>query len=187
MIPKELIFLFFIIILLVMLISLMIHKYPEKKYPEKFETEPDAICAFDIDGTITCGIDRAAKAIAKCKELGARIAINTARPSKWYSDLDLPKLGLSESDLSDFYHGEPFACSFIDTDCFENAIANTKVKHLYAMSSKWNIKPERIILFDDQRTNIKTAKETGFSTIHANHYLGGLPDNVVEQIEMLLL
>ena len=184
MIPKELIFLFFIIILLISLIAFMINKYPEK-----FETlkEPNCVCAFDIDGTITCGIERAAKAIAKCKELGAVIAINTARPSKWYNDLDLSKLGLDVSDIdSNFYHGEPFTCSFTDLKCFENSIAETKVKHLRDISSKWNIKPERIILFDDQWSNITFAKEMGFSTIHANHYSGGLPDNVNEIIHNIL-
>jgi hypothetical protein len=185
MIPKELIFLFFIVILLILLIALMI-----KKYPEKFETfkEPNCVCAFDIDGTITCGIDRAAKAIAKCKELGAVIAINTARPAKWYNDLDLQNLGLTVSEIeSNFYHGEPFTCSFTDLKCFENAIAETKVKHLRDLSSKWNIKPERVILFDDQWSNITNAKDSGFSVVHANHHLGGLPNNVSDLIQNILI
>jgi hypothetical protein len=181
MIPKELIFLFFIIILLVVLIAFMIHK---EKFQIKNE-EPDCICAFDIDGTITCGIDKAAKAIAKCKELGAKIAINTARPTKWYDDLDLPNLGLTDTEIdSEFYHGKPFACSFTDIRCFENAIANTKVNHLHTLSNKWNVKPERIILFDDQWSNIAMAKEAGFSVIYANSE--GLPDNVADKIEELL-
>jgi len=147
----------------------------------------DCICAFDIDGTITTGIDRASKAIKRAKELNCKIAINTARPSKWYSDLDLKGLGLHESDFdSDFYNGEPFKCSFLDTQCFENSIATTKVNHLYTLSKKWNVKPHRIILFDDQWYNIKKAKEAGFATIYANHHLGGLPDNVNELINNYL-
>jgi 3-deoxy-D-manno-octulosonate 8-phosphate phosphatase KdsC-like HAD superfamily phosphatase len=188
MIFKELIFLFFIIILLVILIAFMIHKYPENFRGSQELKEPDCICAFDIDGTITTGIDRAAKAIKRCKELGAKIAINTARPTKWYSDLDLDGLGVSHIEIdSEFYHGEPFACSFTDIKCFENAIAGTKVKHLYTLSSKWNVRPERIILFDDQWSNVAMAKEAGFSAIHANYHLGGLPDNVVDQIENILI
>jgi hypothetical protein len=184
MIPKELIFLFFIIIFLVMLIAFMIYKYPEKFEQSK---EPDTVCAFDIDGTITIGLDRAAKAIAKCKEIGAIIAINTARPSKWYDDLDLYKLGLTDFNFdSNFYHGEPFTCSFVDINCFEDAIASTKVKHLHTLSSKWNVHPKRVILFDDQWSNINKAKQSGFSTIHANYHSGGLPDNVVEQIENII-
>jgi hypothetical protein len=188
MVPRELIFLFFIIILLMLLIAFLIHKYPEKFQGSEELKEPDCICAFDIDGTITTGIDRAAKAIKRCKELGARIAINTARPTKWYSDLDLHNLGISDTEIdSEFYHGEPFTCSFTDLKCFENAIAGTKVKHLHTLSSKWKVRPERIILFDDQWSNVSMAKQAGFSAIHANYHSGGLPHDVVEQIENILL
>jgi hypothetical protein len=137
---------------------------------------------------ITCGIELAAQAIAKCKELGGKIAINTARPSKWYDDLDLDGLGLIESDFdSDFYNGEPLTCSFTDVKCFYDSIADVKVKHLHSLASKWNVSPERIILFDDQWTNIEKAKQSGFSVIFANNQLGGLPDDVVKQIESILL
>lgn len=184
MISRGLIFLFFVIILLILLIAFMIHKYGLEKFQQK---EPDSICAFDIDGTITRGINRAARAIAKCKELGAVIAINTARPSKWYDDLDIHALGLAGSDFeSNFYHGEPFRCSFTDINCFEDSIASTKVKHLYELSSKWNVVPKRIILFDDQWNNINKAKQAGFSTIQANNPYGGLPENVVDQIDHIL-
>ena len=159
------------------------------KYNEQFSQEivPDCICVFDIDGTITCGIDRAAKAITRCKELGAKIAINTARPTRWYHDLDLHGLGLKESDFdSDFYHGEPFTCSFTDIKCFEDSIATTKVNHLYTLSEKWNVDKQRVILFDDQWPNIEKAKQAGFSGIFANNHLCGLPDNVTEQIDNIL-
>lgn len=185
MISRVYIFLFFIIILLILAIAYIIHKYPEKF--ESAKSDPRCICAFDIDGTITCGTDRAASAIAKCKELGCKITINTARPTKWYRDLDLNSLGLTTEDIeSDFYHGEPFQCSFTDITCFEDAIASTKVKHLHSMASKWNVEPRKIILFDDQWSNIVKAKEAGFSIIHADNYLGGLPDNVVQQVENIL-
>jgi hypothetical protein len=178
MFSKELFFLIFIIILLIILITFMLYR---ERFSE--ESNPDCICAFDIDGTITTGIDRAAQAISRAKELGCKIAINTARPSKWYSDLDLRNLGLKESDFdSDFYHGEPFKCSFTDIKCFEDSIATTKVNHLHTLSKKWNIKPSRIILFDDQWPNIEKAKQAGFATVYANYHLGGLPDNVVMQI-----
>jgi hypothetical protein len=164
------------------------------KNREKFESNNKSnpgICVFDIDGTITCGINRAAQAIKYCKERGCKIAINTARPSKWYDDLDLNGLGLHKDDFdsdfdSNFYNGEPFKCSFIDQKCFEDSIANTKIKHLHTLSVKWNVKPELIILFDDQYYNIEKAKHAGFSTIYANHHLCGLPDNVVSLIENIL-
>lgn len=184
---RELIFLFFIGIVLIIVMTVL-HKYREIFSPIHFSTEqPNCIFAFDIDGTITCGIDRASKAISKAKELGCKIAINTARPTRWYGDLDLQGLGLNESDfISDFYNGEPFKCSFTDLNCFENSIATTKVNHLHTLSQKWKVKPQRIILFDDQWSNIEKCRQAGFSTIFANHSSCGLPDNVIEQIDLIL-
>lgn len=189
MISKGLIFLFLLLFIFLFIFLFLFFIIKTSSPSEKFEhlKHPDTICAFDLDGTITTGLDRAAKAIAKCKEMGAIIAINTARPSKWYDDLDLHKLGLNDVDIeSDFYHGEPFKCSFVDMNCFEDSIASTKVKHLYTLSSKWNVLPKRIILFDDQLYNINKAKQSGFSTIHANYHSGGLPEDVIEQIENIV-
>jgi beta-phosphoglucomutase-like phosphatase (HAD superfamily) len=170
-------------IILVIIIAFMIHR---EKFNEN-DSDPGCVCAFDLDGTITCGIDRAAKAITRCKELGCKIAINTARPTKWYHDLDLHGLGLVDHDFdSDFYNGEPFKCSFIDTKCLENSIADTKVKHLHTLATKWNVNPQRVILFDDQFSNVERAKQAGFSAIRANNKECGLPDDVVQQIDSLL-
>ena len=59
------------------------------------------------------------------------IAINTARPTKWYHDIKLEELGINEEDfLDDFYHGEEFNCSFTNNQCLQDSISNTKVKHL---------------------------------------------------------
>jgi hypothetical protein len=186
MFTKELFFLFLIIFLLIVAIGITIFKQRESFSKESKEL-PDCICAFDIDGTITCGLDRAARAISKCKERGCKIAINTARPTKWFNDLDLKSLGLHVTDFdSDFYNGEPFKCSFTDIKCFEDTIANTKVKHLHTLSTKWNVNPQRIILFDDQYSNIEMAKQAGFSVIFANHHLTGLPDNVEILIDNIL-
>lgn len=151
------------------------------------ENNPECICAFDLDNTITCGIDRAALAIKTCKKNNCKIAINTARQSRWHSDLKLDKLGLTADDYdSDFYHGEPFMCSFMDNKCLENNIASTKVKHLDTLSSKWNIEPRKIILFDDVIHNIEAARNSGYSTVFANHDLCGLPSDVDKKIEKIL-
>ncbi len=157
---------------------------------EKFTTNDrlyNGICVFDIDGTLTVDIDNAAAAVSKCREIGYKIAFNTARPTKWYHDLDFDRLGLNETDFeSDFYHGEKFQCSFIDINCIENTIADTKVKHLYTLSNKWNIHPKYIILFDDQYPNIDKAEKSGFSTVFANNtHLGGIPNNVSEKIDSI--
>lgn len=161
-----------------------------KKENFKTEDQVNGVCVFDIDGTITHGLDNAAEAITKCKELKYKIAINTARPTKWYHDLDLNKLGLVKNDFdseenSDFYHGEPFNCSFPSVECMENSIADTKIKHLNTIHSKWKVDKKKIILFDDQYPNVRKTKEAGFSVVFANNVFGGLPDNVIEQIEYI--
>lgn len=144
------------------------------------------VCAFDIDGTITIGLTNGRKAVDECKRNNCKIAINTARPTKWYSDLDLVSLGLKESDfVNNFYYGEPFNYSFVSKDSFNESIANTKVKHLHTMSNRWKVNPKKIILFDDLETNIRFAKNAGFSTISA-YEESGLPDDVNERIINIL-
>jgi hypothetical protein len=174
--------LFFIVVLIIIIFFINSGK--------KFTTNDklyNGICVFDLDGTLTVDIDNAAIAVSKCREIGYKIAFNTARPTKWYSDLQLDKLGLNETDLeSDFYYGEKYQCSFSDRNCIESTIADTKVKHLYTLSNKWNIHPKYIILFDDQYPNIDKAEKSGFSTIFANNtYLGGIPSNVSEKIDSI--
>ena len=171
------------ITIIIIVVGILAVLYMRRKKLHKY----NGICAFDLDNTITCGIDRASAAIAYCKSKGCKIAINTARPSKWYSDLDLIGLGLHPDDFdSDFYHGQALQCSFGDKRCFEDTISATKVKHLHTLANKWNVKPQRVILFDDQWSNIEKAQIDGFSTVYANHDQCGLPSNVVEQIEKIL-
>lgn len=149
--------------------------------------DPSCVCAFDLDDTITCGIERAANVIKHCKDLGCKLAINTARPGRSYSDLNLQGLGLKIEDFeSDFYNGSPFQCSFTDTKCFVDAIANTKVDHLHTLSIKWGIEPRRVILFDDQIANVEKARQAGFSAILANHPDCGLSDDTITQIDKIL-
>jgi hypothetical protein len=175
---------FGIIILLTLILGVFIFKFRKQSFQN---SSFNSICVFDIDNTITCGIDRASQAIKECKNRGAKIAINTARPTKWYSDLDLVSLGLHEDDFdSDFYYGGELKCSFGDRKCFEDTISETKVKHLYTLANKWNVNPRKVILFDDNFNNIEKARINGFSTIFANHHLCGLPENVVEQIRNIL-
>lgn len=145
------------------------------------------VCAFDLDDTLTCGLERAAAAIAACRENNCKIAINTARPSPWFSDIKLQELGLKEDDfIDDFYHGEPFQCSFQNRECLEKSISGTKIKHLQTLALKWNVEPRRVILFDDQYPNVLGATKSGFSSIHANHYKCGLPEGSYNKVHSIL-
>ena len=154
---------------------------------EKFINTYNGICVFDLDNTITCGIDRAAEAINICKNNNYKIAFSTARPTPWYSDIKIKDLGLTEADFKDdFYHGEEYKCSFTDNVCLANSISDTKLKQLYNISKKYNIKPNKIILFDDQHYNVEKAQKNGFSVIHANNPMCGLPSNIKEQLHELM-
>ncbi len=146
------------------------------------------VCAFDLDHTLTCGLEQAANAVKTCKDHNCKIAIVTARPTPWYSDIKLRELGLDEADfIDDFYHGEKFKCSFTSRDCLENAVSSTKVKHLRTLAEKYSVEPERIILFDDQHPNVQAAFDAGFKAIHANHDMCGLPHNAHHKVREYLL
>ena len=157
---------------------------------EKQYSETTCVCVFDLDHTITCGIDRASTAVRECKKRNCKIAINTARPMPYYRDIKLDKLGLSEKDFKDdFYYGEFLEglISKMTRGQLTNTISDTKSKHLKTIQDKYKIlDPKRIILFDDVLANVDGAKKNGFSAIHANHPKCGLNDNIIGDIEILL-
>lgn len=154
----------------------------------------NGVCAFDLDDTITCGIGNAKRAIDICKQNNYKIAINTARVMPFYEDIRLKELGLTEDEIvDDFYHGKEYKCSFTTNEEFRDKIAETKVEHMYTLANKWGLPKEKVILFDDQETNIIKAKIHGFPTITAGGGNGsgsgngdevscGLPDNINEQL-----
>jgi len=166
-----LLFLFIFLIIVSCIIYININKFENTH-------SYDGVCALDLDGTITCGIYNAKKAIQICKDANYKIAINTARPSKYYSDIKLDLLGLKESDfIDDFYYGETLKCSFGDYQCLENNISATKLKHLITIENKWKVPRNKIILFDDVYQNVKIAEDNGFSVIYANNPACGINEN----------
>lgn len=175
-----------IFLLAITVISSIVYKINKNGHVERIGSY-DGVCAFDLDGTITCGLENAKKAIETCRNYNYKIAINTARPIKFYSDIKLDKLGLNKEEfIDDFYYGEVYLCSFTDYNCMTENISDTKVKHLNTLADKWNVKPKNIILFDDQIYNINKAKANGFSVITANNPICGLPDDVTEQIKNII-
>lgn len=157
----------------------------EKKY-----SETTCVCVFDLDHTITCGLDRAAAAVKECKIRHCKIAINTARPMPYYSDIKLDVLGLTEKDFKDdFYHGE-FIEGLISTlshGQLTKTISDTKSRHLKTIKDKYKIlDSKRIILFDDVFRNVEDARKNGFGGIHANHPKCGLNESIREDISRLL-
>lgn len=135
-------------------------------FTKKKETFYEGSCVFDIDNTITLGVERARDIIGWCKKNNYKIAINTARPIKFYLDLDLKGLGLVEKDFID---------DFYIVNRLLYTVPEGKVENLKHISRKYNLEPGNIIFFDDLLENIEGARKHGFSTIHAND--NGIPSN----------
>lgn len=154
---------------------------------EEFENDVDCICAFDLDDTLTCGLASAKKAVMKCKEKKCKFAVNTARSVPYYNDIRLNEIDLEpELFINDIYVWKNNNMTFTSYDNLAKNVADTKVLHLENLATKYNVSKNRIILFDDNSTNIEIASKSGFSTIHANDVQCGLPSNVDKKIEYIL-
>jgi len=180
----------FIILLFIFIIFL---NYRTEKNNENYDTikwnmNVPCICVFDIDNTITCSLDHARAAIEECKANNCKISLNTARTSKYYKDVNLHGLGLSQEDFeNDHYTGthDKLGVS-MSYDGLVHHIANTKVSHLNTINNKYGTPRDKIILFDDNYTNIEYAKNHGFSVIHANNPSCGLPFETRSLIKKIL-
>jgi len=153
--------------------------YIEKPEPEVVippKPKEELVCVFDIDNTITTGVPE--RCIKMCKDMGARLAINTTRIIDNPNDLDLEGLGLTAPnfDQSDYYFNPNAA-----TSNFEDA-AGVKVQHLQTVKKKYNISDsKRVILFDDNKFNIDFADKDGFSTIHVGTKNPGIQEDDIKK------
>ncbi len=161
-------------------IIMIIITYDKYTY-EPLELNGKCICAFDIDGTITCNENNASKVVDVCKKNNCIIAINTARPFPVYNDLRLSALHLTYNDFKDnFYYGS------ISDIISAESIAERKVEHMHDLVNRYNISPDKAILFDDNLLNIKRAHEAGFKTILADEHPCGLGPNAHLNTEKIL-
>jgi phosphoglycolate phosphatase-like HAD superfamily hydrolase len=161
-----------IVIFFVIILTVVLYKAPTYR----------GVCAFDLDDTLTCGIENARDAIKVCKQNNYKIAIVTARGKKYYSDIRLYDLGLSEKDfIDDFYHRDA-RCSYLNDTCSAENIALQKTDQLIYLSKKYNVEPKRVIFFDDQLPNIEKARNAGFSVVHANDTKCGIPNVDLESL-----
>jgi hypothetical protein len=138
------------------------------------------IVVFDLDNTLTCGIENAKKAIQFARANNFIIAFSTARAVQYFADLNLIDLGLNPNDFSkDFY-----TCVRMDhlfgnnMMALQENIAQQKLNHLIDLSNKYHIPRSHIILIDDNILNIMTVQKNGFQVIHANADSCGMTDDV---------
>jgi hypothetical protein len=153
------------------------------------EPSVNCVCVFDLDDTITCGLDNAKTAINECRSNSCKFAINTARTSTFINDINFSALGLDPEEIKDDHYTGDWntkKVSYTSKQDLMQQIANKKTEHMYHLSNKYNVPKNRIILFDDNYTNINIAKDHGFSTIYANSKTCGLGNNVGHEINSIL-
>lgn len=173
---------FFIIIVILVFILIIINISTNNNNQELFNNNKySCVCMFDLDDTITCNKEIAKNAINHCKKMNCKVGINTARQIPYIADIDLNYLGLTSDDLELFYLGPKIMTA--------NNIAEQKVNALNDVYNKFNgiIPKNKIILFDDNFTNISTAKNYGYSIVHANNPTCGLNPYIIYQIDNILL
>lgn len=171
----------------IVLLLIILYVFWMRRNVDKF-TEFTCACVFDIDNTITCGLENAKLAVKECKKNNCKIALNTARTIPYYKDVKLEEIGLCEEDIvGDVYCGDynKDMVSY-DANYINKRVALTKVEHLRKIADKYGLRAGRVILFDDMIDNIKLAEEGGFSTVHANCHSCGLNDYVGAQIKDIL-
>ncbi len=184
----------FIAILIPIIICILLYIFFKNNDPIENFSKTTCVCVFDLDGTLTCGLDKAKIAVDECKKRNCKIAFNTARTSPYYKDIDINSLGLDESEfISDVYHGDWDKSTIAGSTAFFNGsnelatkIANTKTKHMKTIQDKYNVPPKRIILFDDVHENITSVVNSGFSGIHANNKQCGINNDVKTDISRIL-
>ena len=123
----------------------------------------NCICVFDVDNTITCG--NPIPFVNKCKEYGCRLAINTARPSKYIDDVDITSMGFKEPHYNpkDYYYNPN---SYSQTP---NQVGQTKTNYLDVLKNKYTIYDKKNVGCVDLKIKIdqlKNLKVHIFGHIH---------------------
>ncbi len=135
----------------------------------KIKNEINGVCVFDLDDTLTCGLENAKNAIQQCKINNYKLAINTARTGKYCDDIKFEKLGIEKHEIEDdYYHGDEINFSNGGDKNLNIVIANKKVQNLNKIREKYDLQKNQIILFDDNHYNINLAKKEGYVVVHAN-------------------
>lgn len=173
------------LLVIVLLVFIIIYIFFRKKPQPAKETFGDSynncVCVFDIDNTLTCG--NPYPYIEKCKENNCRIAINTARPSKYMEDLSPELVSYLNMNMTEDYYFNPNSYSQTREE-----VADIKSTYLGLLRDKYKVNKECVILLDDSRSNIETAKRNGFGVVKANNTRNncGIPLDGIYQFENMI-
>ena len=141
-----------------------------------------AVCAFDIDNTVTCGKQRAKELIGWCRDRGFGLAIVTARPGP-FPPHDWVDLGFSAQDIPERLHFNPDSYSQTGE---QHGIA--KADALEALRLEHGIEDKScVLLLDDMPYNIREARKRGFSGVRAGgRGACGLDRDAVDEAKSVL-
>ena len=120
-----------------------------------------AICAFDIDDTVTCAQHNARDLISWCKDRDIPVALVTARSRPVPPD-DWRDLGFTSDDLLDRFHYNP--ASRWQSG---NQHGQAKVRALENLMHSEGVRTGRdcVVLLDDMAYNTDAARRAGFAAI----------------------
>ena len=119
-----------------------------------------AVCAFDIDNTITCGRENAKELIGWCRDRGFGLGIITARPMRVPPD-DWRELGFSREDLRDnFYHNPRSLTQTAAEHGQHKAAAMESLRQRHQIADK-----KCVLLLDDMPYNIEAVRQGGYSAV----------------------
>lgn len=126
---------------------------------------PNGLCAFDIDDTVTCGIENASRMIKWCKDHDMPVAIVTARPrpippQHWNT------LGFTADDLLRRFHHNPMSL-YQRGD--EHGLAKAQSLERLMQQEGVSTGRECVVLFDDMAYNTNAARDAGFTAFQVGN------------------
>ena len=139
---------------------------------DKLDGEHRCVCVFDIDHTLNVGNPQ--PFIDKCLNKGCRLAINTARPMKFISDVPIESMGFERPhyDDSDFYWNPK---SYSQT---AKGVAHTKNNYMKVIEKKYKLPKKCIVLLDDNDENVRVVGNNGYGIVKAVRHDGLLEDDL---------
>ncbi len=202
--------------------------HPDNEWPSDRQDEPPApdpgvpteirsrlVCVFDIDDTLTCA--SSAEAVSACRDVGARLAINTAQSRSYAASnragtgwVDWAKLGFPVSgkaiDLpdgaylfgmcypdcscSEEFGGQPGDCAWCAActpDCPASYMG--KAYGMTRIAKHYGVEdPTCLVLLDDLHSNTDTVALFGFSSYNIGGGCSGWNETgVYDEVKAYLL
>lgn len=163
---------------------LMVHNksepYDNQSKADVAENVP-CVCAFDLDGTVTCGDPH--PALELCAAKGCKIAVNTARPLPVLTDIQARGVKFPKS----IYEGEDVYYNPKSYSSTSKQVGEYKASVLEKLAKKYHVDNKRcVLLIDDMIDNVKACISEGFSAIKCSDRQCGIDDLNMSELHKIL-